>query len=126
MTPSESFAFPFQRVLAGTARMPLSLRVASELGFHPWPGPRDAGWFSPAEEAVLFVSTDGPVASASVRVVLEKQAKMSLSCPSFESVLLAGGGNGLGVSGVLFSTSLGISHPASPCFASLSSSSSSS
>lgn len=56
--PSESFVFPFQRVLARTAQMPLSLLVAPELGFHPWPGPRDAGWFSLAEEAVLSVSAE--------------------------------------------------------------------
>lgn len=73
--PSESFVFPLQRVLAGAVQTPLSLLVAPKLGFHPWPGPRDAGWFSPAEEAVLSVSADGPVASTSVRGFWKSQLK---------------------------------------------------
>lgn len=88
VAPSESFVFPFQRVLARTAQMPLSLLVAPELGFHPWPGPRCRLIFS-SGRSCSFCVCRGPVASSAVGAALEGQAGTSGRSPSLERVLLA-------------------------------------
>lgn len=85
-----------QRGSAGTAQVPLCLRVAPKLGFRPWPGPRDASR-SPVEEAVLSVSADGPVTSHPAAAPnpgqggsgKTHQAGGSVGSPSFERELLA-------------------------------------
>lgn len=61
-----------------------------KLGPRPWPGPRDAGWFPAAEEAVLFVSADGPVASHLRQGAAGIASWSERKSPSFERGLLAG------------------------------------
>lgn len=61
-----------------------------KLGPHPWPGPRDPGWFPAAEEAVLFVSADGPVASHLRRGASGEASWSEPTSPAFEKGQLAG------------------------------------